>query len=462
MLLSASFVLLVHTGAVALPTAAAPEAIEKVPMQTQSSTQNTNVLFIVLDTTRYDHMSAYGYPRKTTPVFDELAEYGVLFENSYSVVPYTTSSHISMMSSQYPFVYQPRPMRANSSGFVTIPEKYLMMAEVLKANGYNTAAVISVGMMDWDSGLSQGFDYYNFPPGVRLAAETTPFALDWLEENANNGKFFLWFHLYDPHDNYMEHDGITEQYVDYNKMYDELYPQHFTEIRKVISRYDGEIRFGDDHIGMVIDKLEELGVKDNTLIVYTSDHGEQFGEHETPFYRGMSFPVLYEHARTLYDQETHVPLVMSLPGTLPEGKKVDSFVEHVDLMPTVLDVLGIPSTEKAQGVSLLPLMQGDVNSFRQFAFTHLYPIISPYYKSAVQEECWKYIYDHYQDEPQLFNLCDDPQETINLVDEEHEQALRLEEKLIEHIENYSGSVEGATPEFDVETFQRLRALGYLQ
>ncbi|MBU1855027.1 MAG: sulfatase-like hydrolase/transferase [Nanoarchaeota archaeon] len=427
------------------------------PKKPIKNTGNLNIVFIVLDTVRPDHLSAYGYERETSPNIDELAKEGTLFTNAFTVIPYTTSSHISMMTSLYPFVYQPRMPGAQPTGVAILEDNHLTLAEILRGNGYNTAAFISVSMMSPASGLNDGFEVYNYSQGVRRGNETTKVALEWLEQNYDE-KFFLWVHLYDPHDPYNPPEPFDELFQDYELRYDNISLSDFTAMKQAIANYDEDIRFGDSHVGLLLDKIKELGIDNNTLIVFTSDHGEQFGEHLVPIYQGMGPQVVFEHARTLYDQEIKVALIIKSPG-IPKNKKVDGLVENIDIMPTILEVLNIPLNKNAQGVSMLPLIKNEEET-RSFIFSHLYPIISPYYKSTIRTKDYKLIYDHYNKENQLFDLKKDPQEQINIYTIMSDVAEEYERKMIELIQHYTITTDINIPTLESEAEQQLIALGY--
>ncbi len=417
-----------------------------------------NVVLIVLDTTRPDHLSAYGYPRQTSPNIDRLAREGTLFTNAFTVIPYTTSAHISLMTSLYPFVYQPRMPNAEATGVVVANEEQITLAEILKGQGYNTAGFISVSMMSPASGLNQGFDTYNYSEGVRMGNDTVKVANEWLENNYEE-PFFLWLHSYDPHDGYVPPKPFDGMHEDSETLYDKVGLGDFTAMKQALTNYDEDISWGDHNIGVFLNKLRELEIYDNTIIVFVSDHGEQFGEHLVPIYQVMGPQVVFEHARALYDQEIRIPMIIKGPG-IPKNRKIDALAENVDIMPTILDLLGIPLNEDAQGVSLVPAIRYN-QEVKEFTFSHLYPIISSYYKSSIRTKDFKLIYDHYNKETQLFNLNNDPEEQINLVEHRTTLTKEYETKMIDLIKKYSLDIDLNIPRIELTEAKELEDLGYL-
>ena len=419
-----------------------------------------NIVFIVLDTVRPDHMSAYGYERETSPNIDKIAKEGVVFTNAFTPIPYTTASHISLMTGLYPFVYQPRNELSQPTGIVIIDDKYLTLAEILNKIGYNTAAFISVDMMSTDSGLNQGFKTYNYSAGVRQGNETTKLATEWLENNYEE-KFFLWVHDYDAHDAYNPPEPYFSKFKDYEELSDNISINDFTTLKDSIARYDGDINLVDNTTGLILNKITQLGIENNTLIIIVSDHGEQFGEHNVPIYQGMGPQVIFEHARTLYDQETKIVMIMKQPLILPAGKVVDSIVENIDIMPTILSMIGLKDSTSNQGKDMIPAIKEGID-IKKYSISHLYPIISNYYKTSIRSDKFKLIYDHHNKETKFFNLIKDPRELENLYEKEHMQIIikEYEEELINIINQNTYDTEITVSNTDSKIHQNLLDLGY--
>ena len=436
------------------------EGLNNNGFQASNISEDYNVLLIVLDTTRPDHLGAYGYPKNTSPNIDSLADEGVLFKNAFTTIPYTPSAHISMMTSTYPFVFQPRIPGAAPTGNVLIGDEYITLAEILRYNNYKTAGFVSVGLMSNHSGLNQGFDKYEVAEGVWTANKTVPKAVEWLDENYQSN-FFMWVHLYDPHDPYSPPNNFSELHHDYEVPYDKVGVSGVSSIKQVLADYDGDISYSDQQIGLLLERLKELGVENNTLVVFTSDHGEQFGEHLPPYYRGMSAPLLYQHARALYEDEVHIPLIIKMPRKIEENITIEGLVENIDITPTILELLNISVPSQFQGRSMTEAIAGKENITRKYVFSHLYPIISPYYKSMVRTEDYKLIYDHYNQESQLFNLSNDEYEMVNLYDNETEIVSEMEDEMIDLIQEYTVITDLHVPDIRSESVEKLKALGYL-
>jgi arylsulfatase A-like enzyme len=289
-----------------------------------------NLLFISFDTTRADHLGTYGYDAETSPNVDLLASKGAVFEHAFAHVPSTLPSHSSMFTGLLP---PSHGVRCNGK-FLLSPER-LTLAEILRDEGFDTAAVLGAFPLERRFGLSQGFGLYDDefrPPTAegdsriwlgheyrdfeRRADEVTDRALEWLEER--EGPWFLFVHYFDPHAPYSPRGNWRSRFD---------------------SLYDAEIAFADHHLGQLVGALE--GIEGRTLVVFTADHGESLGEHDEE-----------QHGRYVYNATIHVPLVMVLEGTIQAGLRIEENVGHVDILPTVLEVLGVRTPAKLEGRSL--------------------------------------------------------------------------------------------------------------
>ena len=402
------------------------------------SQQQPNVLFIIVDTLRDDHLGCYGYDKIKTPNIDAIAKQGTLFKNAISQVPLTFPSHSSMFTSTYP---QFNKMRDNSG--YKLDNSNITLAERLKENGYATAAFISTMVLKSKSGINQGFDTFDdkieksvgkrvlkFMDDERTADKTTAAALNWLKANKDK-KFFLWVHYYDPHTIYNPPSPYKDIYKD--------------------SLYDGEIAFTDENIGVLISALKDLKLDKNTLIVFASDHGESLGEHEE---RG--------HAVFIYDVTLKVPLIFSYPGFIPQGKTVEEEARLIDVMPTILDILGIKKNKEIQGLSLENLINGKQKTGNLPAYSEsLYAKFHFNWSSlqAIRTKDWKYIKST---EPELYNLKDDPKELNNLASSRKDIARDLDKQLESFLKKTSAPEEKEKRvEIDRETKEKLMSLGYV-
>jgi choline-sulfatase len=395
-----------------------------------------NVLLISIDTLRADHVSAYGFPRPTTPNIDAVAREGVLFRNVHTPVPMTLPAHVSMLTGTLPPAHGLRDNLANR-----LPEASLTLAEMLKPRGFTTGAVVSTFVLDRRFGTSQGFDTYDdrFQAvhkigdiNERKGDETTRHALDWLDEHKAQ-PFFLFVHFYDPHDPYEPPEPFASQWREHP--------------------YEGEIAFADHCVGQVLEKLRQLGLYDRTLVVITGDHGEMLGEHGE-----------LNHGFFIYEGALHVPLVMRVPGAPAAARKVDAPVSLIDIAPTIVSLVGAPVPKEVQGVDLSPWIagRGAGGGARPIYAETVTP--THYYGASsllgVIVDGWKYIETT---RPELYDLRSDPAEAVNLLEREPVRADALGRTLVS-ILAAAGRAPGPAPEsaaLDEESRQRLAALGYL-
>lgn len=330
------------------------------------SPDHPNILLVVADTLRRDHMSCYGYPRKTTPNLDRFAESSILFEKAFSQAPLTVPSLASLLTGTYPTTH------CALSNVGTLAEENLSLAEVLKDGGYQTAAFVSNGVLLNSRNLQQGFDLFdnrftryerNRSIPERIAQETTGKAVDWLRK-AKSGPFFLFVHYQDPHGPYIPpppfqnaflEDGLDsppERELSFAKKNDEpggIPPyqriRNQRSLRYYVSQYDGEILYMDHWIGKLIEALEDLHLEKNTLVVFTADHGESLGERNWYF----------QHGQSLSEELIRVPLIFR-PLEGKPGKR-EEMVQLVDLFPTLVECTGLPQkaypTEGRSFASLL-------------------------------------------------------------------------------------------------------------
>ena len=315
-----------------------------------------NVILISIDTLRSDHLGAYGYDRPTSPRVDSFAAEAVVFEQAIAQAPSTLHSHASMLSSLLP-----QHHRASWGAGTGLDDAALTLAEVLRDNGYRTAALSGGGQMADDFGLNQGFDFWD-EPEVEHFAGTVRHGIEWMDENGD-APFFLLLHSYEVHHPYQPREPYREMLVtDYDgELPETIGKETLDEINKggreidqadldyIVSLYDAEIRSMDDGFGALVDYLRERGLYDRTLIVFTSDHGEEFNEHGTVGW----------HSHTLYDELLRVPLIVKYPGNEHSGSSVAPQVRSIDIPPTVVGYLGIPIPAEFFGVDLAPLVTGE-------------------------------------------------------------------------------------------------------
>jgi len=295
--------------------------------------QGCNVILITLDTTRADHLSCYDADHGPTPNLDALAAAGTLFERCISQVPLTLPAHTTILSGSYPAFHQVR-----DNGSFVVPEELELLSETLRRRGFATSAFISAYVLHRKWGLNRGWDYYgdsfrfsklktvSLSTIQKLAGAVLPEAEAWLEKNGKQ-RFFSWIHLYDPHSPYTP-------------------PEPFASLYRS-NPYQGEIAYMDAELGKFFSFLKARGLWDNTLIIAAGDHGEMLGEHGED-----------AHGLFIYEAAVHVPLIVHSPWPLP-ARRVATTVELVDIVPTILEALGMDPAKTQQGKSLLPLAFGD-------------------------------------------------------------------------------------------------------
>lgn len=405
-----------------------------------ASTRQPSVILITIDTLRADRLSSYGSDRVATPHIDRFAAEGIRFANASSTVPFTLPAHSSIMTGLYPPSHGVR----ENVGYVLAPE-LVTLAERFRDGGYRTGGFVSAFVLDARWGIARGFDTYvddfdldamagaNLGSVQRAGPETIGHAITWLDGAGGEGPFFLWLHLFDPHDPYDPPEPFRSEYQG--------------------RPYDGEVAYTDSLIGEFRAALEERGLFDESVVVLTADHGEGLGDH------GESY-----HGFFVYDTTVHVPLVVRLPGGVEAGRVVGDAVSHVDIAPTLIELLDLDGAGAAQGRSLLPDMQGLPN---------------PLAERGVYAESF-YALDHYgwaplrslrtaehkyieAPEPELYALLEDPGELANVLLEERDLSRHLRAETLDLAAELDRAAPSASaePDLDEDTLAQLRALGYL-
>ena len=391
--------------------------------------EGLNVLLITIDTLRADRVSCYSGEHLQTPNMDTLAEQGVVFKRAFTHNPTTLPSHTNILLGLTPLYHGVR----ENTNFV-VRQEFLSLAEYLKDFGYATGAFIGGYPLHSRFGLAQGFDIYDenyeavkyikLSAGERRAEAVIDPALDWLDKQ--DAPWFLWIHCYDPHDPYDPPEPFKTRYPE--------------------SLYDGEVAYVDHELGKVLAHLNEKNLFDKTLIVFTGDHGESLGQHGE-----------MTHGYLAYNTTIWIPLIISAPGVKP--RDVEQHVCHVDIFPTVCDVLGIKEPPSLQGISLLPGMRGKRIPERTIYFESLYPYYSrgwaPINGFINRKE--KFIQSPI---PEFYDLDNDFDERDNLA-ESHDLG-RFRKKLDRVMKQRSHPGSGkARQRTDHESLERLKSLGYI-
>ncbi len=411
-----------------------------------------DVLLVVIDTLRADHLGAYGSVRPTSPRLDALASRGVVFENAWATAPWTLPSLMSIHTGLYPSDH-----RVENDG-LRLADDVPTLAQALRAAGYETAAFVSHVYASAPFGFDRGFgtfeDFGISRPGYRLEAgmepnadEVTEAALEWLAR-PRRAPLFLFVHYFDPHWPYAPpaeyrdlfpsaYDGpLDATYDSISRFLDPAAPLPDGYGGYLRARYDGEIRFVDDALGRLLDALAARARADRTWVIVTADHGEEFKDHGS-----------MGHGRQLYEESIRVPLVIAPPavrgrgGDRPAGegagRRVAYPVSGVDVMPTILDLAGSPA-EGAQprGLSLLPVVRGDAPTGRR-------PLVSETirlnaYRKALRLEPLKLIHFMGEDRSELYDLDADRRETRDLAGSRPEDRRALLSTLFREVDLLSG------------------------
>lgn len=395
-----------------------------------------NLLVITIDTLRADHIGIYGHDNVRTPNIDELGQNGVRFTHAISHVPLTLPSHCSLFTGNLPLNHGVR-----DNGY-RLPDFNVTLAEILKQKDYLTAAFVGAFPLDSRFGLNKGFDVYDDSYGStnpvrdlsfieRKAEEVNDRAIRWITENKED-RFFVWIHYFDPHAPYEPPPPFDHEYAG--------------------REYDGEIAYTDQVLGELLDMLDRQELTEKTLIVLTSDHGEGLGEHREK-----------THGIFIYDSTLRVPLIFSNPKILPESRVIAEQVALIDVMPTVLDLMGWDPVPRTEGQSLKSLLSGKNPLPRRFCYIESVAAMldrnwAPL--QGVRTEEWKYID---APEPELYDLQKDPEEDTNLIDKRPEIARKLKEDLQNAIENSSMArlPRASGSKMDEDTRKKLRSLGYI-
>lgn len=446
-----------------------------------------NTILITIDSLRQDHLSCLGYHRNTTPNLDKMADDGILFTNAIACGPDTPSSIAPLLTSTYvllPLVAyggldelkagvadEPDKLKNRLKEFEMIGamtfEIYnnkTTISEILKKNGYNTAAFHSNPFLSGHSNLGKDFDFFYdsfsnlggsrkykikirkmLEKNIRLfssikylynkiCSDNTPYdraetinkkAIAWLKDHNNN--FFVWIHYMDVHFPYkplkkFQHHfrsspmcNLEMSNLNYKLTHK---PEEISEdeVHDVIDLYDAEIKCVDHAIKSLLDKLDAMDILDDTLIIVTADHGDEFRDHGD-----------FIHNAKLYDELIRVPLIIY--NSAYKNIKVDDTVSLLDISPTILDFFGIALPESFQGKSLIPLIQGTRASSGVISESLGKGKLNISYRT----NDWKYIMDDTTIKSELYNLKNDPKETINLNEGAGEKALEFKLKIREHI-----------------------------
>ena len=387
------------------------------------------IILISIDTLRADHLPAYGYKQVKTPAIDALAADGVVFERAYSHSPQTLPAHASLLSGQLPVETGVR----GNAGFAVRPGERLL-PQMLRDRGFTTAGVVSSFLLRRETGIAQGFDFFDgdLPADAadseidrlqRDGAASEAIAERWLD-SIGTSRAFLFLHLYEPHAPYAP-------------------PARFAEY----APYDGEIAYADEIVGRLVRYLKSHQLYDRSTVIVVSDHGEGLGDHGEQ-----------GHGLFLYEEAIHVPLIVKQESNAGAGRRVAGVVQHIDLAPTILDLVKAPVPGGLHGRSLKPLLDGTgrlapapayseaLYARYQFGWSEL---------TAVTHDRYRYIRAPREE---LYDLERDPAERANLAEERPEARRTLRAAL----DRASADASIRVPQQPTaDAREALQALGYV-
>ena len=457
-----------------------------------------NVIFIMNDTFRQDHLGCYGNEWVKTPNLDRLAESSVVFDRAYIASHATLPARTDLYTGKYAFLYR---------GWSPLHPEDVILPEIIGKQGYTSMFIFDTTPMGQDSyNYMRGFtgwemirghheDRWKTDPTVPIVWPAAPYklknlnrtiqymrnkadwryekdyvaprtftaAIEWLERNHTRDGFLLWIDTWDPHEPFDPPAHYLKLYADPEYDGDQvIYPQYGRsgymtedEMEHVRALYAGEVTMVDWWIGYLLDKVEQLGLLDNTLIIHTSDHGHILGEHDLHGKPGGLVGPLYEVT-------TRLPLMIRHPEGLAAGKRIPTIVQPPDLLPTILEFLDVPVPDGVQGQSLWPLISGEVAKLHDYAFSGRFPrclagaamagpsqtmitydgFVGPDDVAediTVTDEQWSLILRARGRPSELYNLEDDPDQNENVIADNLDIAVKMQQALAEFMREYGGS-----------------------
>jgi len=407
------------------------------PASGRSGRPPLNLVVITLDTTRADHVGAYGSREVETPALDRLAREGVLFEQAMTTAPLTLPAHASILTGRFP----PEHGVRDNGGFFLSPDQ-TTLAEMLAPQGFKTGGFVAAYVLDGKWGIGQGFETYfddfdmsksrgrSLGEIQRPANDVVDKALPWID-SVKEGPFFAWLHFYDPHTPYAPPEPYRTKYKGHP--------------------YRGEVAFTDSQVGRVVEFLETRGLLEHTVVAVLGDHGESLGDHGED-----------AHGFFIYEAATRVPFIIRAPLDSSRGRRVADPVRVVDLVPTALDLMGLPPAQGVAGRSVVPLMTGSTVELGLEGYAEaMYPLHHYGWSDlrAMRSGRFKVID---APRPELYDIDTDPGEQTDI----YQQRRTVGDQMIARLramEQAFEKVSAAPPPSDVdpEVRARLAALGYV-
>lgn len=429
----------------------------------QRISKQPNIVLISIDTLRADHLGCYGYPRPTSPIIDKFASGGVLFEDLMATSPWTLPSHGSMLMGLYP---NRHGLKSYESA---LAKDIRTLADILKENGYSTTAVINSHCLSHRYGLNRGFDDFTYLREVLDQRAPSGVGIEGIKrlETYGSKPFFLFLHFFDVHSDYCSLPFYEKQFINpykgnANGTTSQLIRFCLGEIKfdeaginHLIDLYDASIRQMDDVIGNLLRFLKVKKLLDRSLVIITSDHGEEFMEHGGVL-----------HSQTQYQEVLRIPLIMCGPD-IPKSKRIEEAVSLVDIMPTILSYAGINASDSLDGFDVTCLLQANSSKLpSRYIFAEANKPTGPDQreelidnKLAVRNPRYKLQYNKLTKDMQLYDLQNDPMEKTNVLSEHTQLANLMLEKLKSFME--VGTAGTPLPPLSSEEVKRLQSLGYL-
>ena len=426
--------------------------------QTATGVRPRNVILYLVDTLRADHLGCYGYSRPVSPHVDAFARQAVLFRHTVAQSSWTRPATTTILTGLLPRTHGVNRRKDK------LADGALTLAEMLQARGYQTAGFVTNGNVARSFGLSQGFETYELLPRKQTAAtHVNAAAAEWLASRRGDAPFFLYLHTVEPHAPYnpplpfrqrfapeVVDESLTRMWTMRRLEQGEIAPT--PELRRnLLDLYDAEIAASDAAFGALVDLLVQRGLWEDTVVVYISDHGEEFLDHGD-----------WEHGKTLHGEMLDVPLIVRSPGVAP--RSVQRQAQQVDVVPTILDLLGLPLTPTLEGRSLVPWMTGgappeDPDETAAFSWLDQHGFRA----ASVTTPAWRFIEDRSSPTAGrgLYDRQTDPGEHRDLARERAVRTGYLRARLHDADRPRKGRLQAGEATVDAETRKQLEALGYL-
>lgn len=413
-----------------------------------------NVIFVSFDTLRASNVGIYGYKRNTTSTIDRLASEGYIFTNAISVAPWTLPSTMSWFTGVYPSVHKVlnkftvfKDGKEEISNVRRLSPSLKTLAEIFQEAGYKTGAFTGGAGVDRQFGFDIGFDEYYDKKDFGGFEDSVPQALNWINKNKDK-KLFVFLHGYNIHGQYVPQGGYDRRFVN-NNYKGALTASKDEQLRLredglklgknfltkedvffLTSIYDEKIQRADAEFSKFIEEYKKTGLYEKTIFILTSDHGDEFYEHNR-----------IDHGHSLYDELIRVPLIIKMPN-IARKNKITSQVSSIDIMPTIINLVGIKISNSVsnqmEGKSLLRVMAGELLAQDVYAETDYR--YATFQRGIRTSDGWKYIYNLENKMSELYNLRTDSSEQINLNEKYKDISTKLQNKIDKEIKSPNNSL----------------------